>query len=76
MISLRIRNSRTSTWPHSKGIKALLFYETQNIMADRKPLLKDRLLTRSHKAHFTVLCYVIFLSVTWKETKPLLTNCR
>lgn len=76
MISLGNRNNRTPTWPGSKWIKALHFYETQNTMVDRKPLLRDKLLTRSHKAHFTVRYYLIFLSITWMDTKPLLTNCR
>ena len=76
MISLRNRNNRTPTWPGSKWIKALHFYETQNTIVDRKPLLRDKLLTRSHKAHLTVLYYLVFLSITWKETKPLLINCR
>lgn len=42
-------------------------------MVDSKPLLRGKHLQRSH---FTVLYYLIFLSIIWKETKPLLINCR
>lgn len=41
--------------------------------------LKHKLLLRGkylQRSHFTVLYYLIFLTFIWKETKPLLINCR